>query len=246
MIFAHKIKTMKNSLSILFLSVVLLLSVSCAGDSKNSMTVNGSIKGLKKGTLYLQQLQDTILVNIDSLEVKGDGNFSFRTEIKSPDIYYLYLVKNDHNEINDRITFFGEPGTITFETTWDSFDVSPAVKGSHTNDLFQEYKKGMSRYHAKNLALLQARFDPNIKKDSFFLDSLIKLEDKNIYRSYAYALNFALNNKDSYVAPYIAVNEVGNANRKYLDSIYKMLTPEVAQSKYGMLLKNHLDEIKKN
>ena len=103
----------------------------------------------------------------------------------------------------------------------------------------------MSRYNARNLELLQARFDPNLKKDSLTIDSLIKLEDKNIYRSYAYALNFALNNKDSYVAPYIAVVEVANANVKYLDSIHKMLTPEVASSKYGMQLKKHLEEVKK-
>tara|TARA_R110000868_G_scaffold98706_2_gene271720 strand:- start:5807 stop:6511 length:705 start_codon:yes stop_codon:yes gene_type:complete len=230
---------------ILFLSVVGLLFISCAGDTKNTMTVNGSIKGLKKGTLYLQQLQDTILKNIDSLEIKGNGDFSFKTEVASPDIYYLYLVKNDNNDINDRITFFGEPGNITVETSWDSFDFAATVKGSATNDKFEEYKKGMSRYNARNLELLQARFDPNLKKDSLTIDSLIKLEDKNIYRSYAYALNFALNNKDSYVAPYIAVVEVANANVKYLDSIHKMLTPEVASSKYGMQLKKHLEEVKK-
>ena len=196
------------------MSVVGLLFISCAGDTKNTMTVNGSIKGLKKGTLYLQQLQDTILKNIDSLEIKGNGDFSFKTEVASPDIYYLYLVKNDNNDINDRITFFGEPGNITVETSWDSFDFAATVKGSATND-------------------------------SLTIDSLIKLEDKNIYRSYAYALNFALNNKDSYVAPYIAVVEVANANVKYLDSIHKMLTPEVASSKYGMQLKKHLEEVKK-
>ena len=66
-----------------------------------------------------------------------------------------------------------------------------------------------------------------------------------MYRSYAYALNFALNNKDSYVAPYIAVREVGDANVKYLDSISKMLTPEVAASKYGKELKKYLEDLKK-
>ncbi|WP_041557714.1 DUF4369 domain-containing protein [Cellulophaga algicola] len=234
---------MKN---IFLLSVVGLFLISCSGDSKNSMTINGSIKGLKKGTLYLQQLQDTILVNLDSLEIKGHGDFSFNTPIANPDIYYLYLVKNDHNDINDRITFFGEPGIITVDTAWDTFDTSVKISGSKTNEKLEEYKKGMSRYNAKNLEILQMRFDPKVNKDSIALDSLVKLSDKNIYRSYAYALNFALNNKDSYIAPYIAIKEVADANVKYLDSIHKMLTPEVAASKYGKELKKYLEEIKKD
>ncbi|MBA6316205.1 DUF4369 domain-containing protein [Cellulophaga baltica] len=237
-----KINTMKN---IFLLSLVGLFLISCSGDSKNSMTVNGSIKGLKKGTLYLQQLQDTVLVNLDSLEIKGNGDFSFESPIENPDIYYLYLVKNDHNDINDRITFFGEPGIITVDTAWDTFDTSAKITGSKTNEKLEEYKKGMSRYNAKNLEILQMRFDPKVNKDSLALDSLIKLSDKNIYRSYAYALNFALNNKDSYIAPYIAINEVADANMKYLDSIHKMLTPEVAASKYGKQLKKYLEDKKK-
>lgn len=237
-----KINTMKN---IFLLSIVGLFLISCSGDSKNLMTINGSIKGLKKGTLYLQQLQDTVLVTLDSLEIKGNGDFNFKTPIDNPDVYYLYLVKNDHNDINDRITFFGEPGVITVATAWDSFDTSAKITGSKTNEKLEEYKKGMSRYNTKNLEILQMRFDPKVIKDSIALDSLMKLSNKNIYRSYAYALNFALNNKDSYIAPYIAIKEVADANVKYLDSIHKMLTPEVADSKYGKELKKYLEEIKK-
>ena len=230
---------------LLFMSLIGLLLISCSGDSKDTMIVNGTVKGLKKGKLYLQHLQDTTLVVLDSLEIKGNGDFNFETNIESPDIYYLYLDKNDFNDVNDRITFFGEPGTITINTIWDAFDTQAKITGSKSNEKFEEYKKGMTRYNTKNLELLQARFDPKVKKDSLTLDSLAKQGDKNVYRSYAYALNFALNNKDSYVAPYIAVREVGDANVKYLDSISKMLTPEVAASKYGKELKKYLEDLKK-
>jgi hypothetical protein len=76
------------------------------------------------------------------------------------------------------------------------------------------------------------------------MDSIQKASDKNMLRGYLYALNFALNNKDSYIAPYIALNEVADANVKYLDSIYNSLTPVVADSKYGKELRHYLDEIK--
>lgn len=38
------------------------------------MTVSGNVKGLKKGTLYLQKVNDTVLITVDSLQIKGDGN----------------------------------------------------------------------------------------------------------------------------------------------------------------------------
>ena len=68
--------------------------VSCGPkDTENTMTVTGNVKGLKKGTLYLQHIPDTTLVVIDSLKVDGDGNFTFKTEVESPEIFYLYLAK---------------------------------------------------------------------------------------------------------------------------------------------------------
>ncbi|MBU2998075.1 DUF4369 domain-containing protein [Cellulophaga baltica] len=228
---------------ILLMSVLGLFLFSCSNSEKN-MTVTGNVKGLKKGTLYLQQLKDTILVTLDSLEVKGNGTFSFETELESPDMFYLYLTKKDYNDINDRIRFFGEPGAITINTSWDNFETDAKINGSKSNDIYQEYLKGMSRFNTKSLSILQARFDPKFQNDSIALDSLVKLSDKNLYRSYAYALNFALNNKESFVAPYIAVNEVPDANVKYLDSINSVLPSDVANSKYGKDLKKHLEEIK--
>ena len=88
---------------------ILCLVVSCSSETENTMTVNGTIKGLKKGTLYLQHVEDTTLVTVDSLEIEGTGSFTFKTELESPEIFYLYLDKKDNNDINDRLLFFAEP-----------------------------------------------------------------------------------------------------------------------------------------
>ena len=42
-----------------------------------------------------------------------------------------------------------------------------------------------------------------------------------------------MNNKDSEVAPYIALSEVFDANIKYLDTLYNVLPKDIALSKYG-------------
>lgn len=208
------------------------------------MTVSGNVKGLKKGTLYLQKVPDSVLVTIDSLEVDGDGNFSFKTEVESPEIFYLYLNKEDHNEINDRISFFGEPGNITINTSWNTFDTNAKISGSKTHEKLQEYRKTMSRFNKRSVEIIQAGNNTGGTLDSLQIDSIQKLNDQNIRKGYVYAINFALNNKDSYIAPYIALTEVSDANIKYLDSISNSLPQEIANSKYGKALENFL-ELKK-
>lgn len=231
---------------ILFLAVIGIFMISCGGDTEQTMTVSGNVKGLKKGTLYLQKIQDTTLISIDSLTIEGDGKFEFKTDLESPEVFYLYLRKEDNNDINDRITFFGEPGNITINTSWDTFDTKAKIEGSETHKKLEEYRGVMSKFNTKNLEYLKFTFDPQIRKDSVALDSVKKLSDKNILRGYLYALNFALNNRNSYISPYIALTEVPDANTKYLDSINNSLSPEVANSKYGKELKKYLEEIKKS
>ncbi|MGB5482057.1 MAG: DUF4369 domain-containing protein [Eudoraea sp.] len=213
-------------------------------DTENTMTVTGRVKGLKKGTLYLQHIADTSIVAIDSLKIEGDGNFTFKTELDSPEIFYLYLNKKDNNDINDRITFFGEPGTITINTNWNTFDTKAKIEGSESHKKLEEYRKVMSRFNTTNLEIMRAVYDPETPKDSLTQDSIQKASDRNLRRGYLFALNFALNNKESHIAPYIALKEVPDANKIYLDSINNSLSPEVANGKYGRALQEYLEEEK--
>lgn len=231
---------------ILFASLLGLFFVSCGGDSENTMTVTGNIKGLKKGTLYLQHIPDSTLTTLDSLVVDGDGNFTFKTEVASPEVFYLYLNKKDFNDINDRITFFGEPGTITINSSWNTFDATAKIEGSKTQKLWDEYRGIMSEFTKKSLGYIKTSLDSTIQKNPAAIDSLQKASDANTVSEYRYAINFALFNKDSYLAPYIAVKDIPDANITYLDSIHRSLSPSVANSKYGIALKEHLKSLREN
>ncbi len=222
----------------------MVLACSKAGESV--MTVSGSVKGLKKGILYLQKVSDSSLITVDSLEIKGDGRFEFSTPLESPEIFYLYLDKKDNNNINDRITFFGEPGNINIQTAWNAFEAKAVISGSETQKKLEEYRAVMSRFDAKNLELMQASADPQILENKEAMDSLHAVNDNNIRRSYLYAVNYALNNKNSDIAPYIALAEIADANIIYLDSIYKSLSPEVAKGTYGKALGSYLEGLREN
>jgi len=51
-------------------------------------------------------------------------------------------------------------------------------------------------------------------------------------------VNFAINNKDLEVAPYIVLSEAFDANTKYLDTVYKALNRKVKKSMYGKKLED--------
>ncbi|WP_339840759.1 DUF4369 domain-containing protein [uncultured Maribacter sp.] len=217
---------------IIVLVSILVLS-SCGGNPEETLIVTGKIKGLKKGMLYLQHVPDSVLITVDSLAINGDGNFSFKTKLVSPELYYLYLNKKDNNDINDRITFFAEPGTITINTDWNTFDTTAKISGSKSHEKLEEYRKTMSSINKRNIEIMMKAAQPENQLSQISIDSLENISNRNLQRGYAYAINFALNNKNSFIAPYIALKEIPDANIKYLDSIYDTLSPEVANSKYG-------------
>ena len=211
----------------------MLVISSCGDNAEESLIVTGKIKGLKKGMLYLQHVPDSVLVTVDSLAINGDGNFTFKSKLDSPEVYYLYLDKKDNNDINDRITFFAEPGIITINTDWNTFDTTAKISGSKSQEKLEEYRMTMSGINKRNIEIMMKASQPENQLSQVSIDSLENISNRNLQRGYAFAINFALNNKNSFIAPYIALKEIPDANVKYLDSIYSVLSPEVANSKYG-------------
>ena len=223
---------------------MLLCFISCGKTEENKMYITGEVEGLKKGTLYLQKIADTTLITLDSLKIDGDSRFEFSTSLESPEIFYLYLDKNDGNAVNDRILFFGEQGIITIYTTRDFFEPEAQISGSASHDKLEEFQKTISRFNNINLDLIEAQFNAQKENDTVKADSLQRLAGRNRKRRYLYALNFALHNADSYVSPYVVLSEAPATQLKYLDSIYNAFTPEIAGSKYGKALGALITEIK--
>ena len=67
--------------------------------------------------------------------------------------------------------------------------------------------------------------------------NLIEYEIQNINkRKLLYSLNYAVNNGNSSVAPYIAINNFKNNDQLILDTIFMSLNKNVKESKYGEML----------
>ncbi len=229
----------------LALLLIILIGFTACSEKESNLTVTGQVKGLKKGTLYLQKVEDTMLVNVDSVIVNGDANFVLKADIESPQIMYLVLDKVDNNKYDDRVNFFAEQGQITINTNLEKFETSASISGSVNQEKLAEYNEMIKRFNDQNLDLIKESFDAEKEEDDEKLIEIDKKYDRLLRRKYLYTVNFAINNKDFEVAPYLALSEVFDANIKYLDTIYASLTPKVKKSKYGEELERFLKERRK-
>ena len=93
--------------------------------------------------------------------------------------------------------------------------------------------------------MIQQKFLALKNGNAKVLDSLNAKQDNNTRRKYLFATNFAINNNDFEVSPYIALSEIYDINIKYLDTIQKSMTPKVAKSLYGIKLTEYVEKIKK-
>ncbi|MFH6768206.1 DUF4369 domain-containing protein [Gaetbulibacter aquiaggeris] len=222
--------------------ILTLLFLSCSNEV-HDLTVKAKIKGLKKGIVYLKKVQDTMLVTVDSIVINGNSEFELYSDLESPEVFFLYLDKN--SDENDRISFFADKGITEINTTLKNFVFDAKINGSKQQKTLEEYQLMMSRFNEKNLNLIKENFEAQKDGDTSRFNSIQKEFDNLLKRKYLYTVNFALNNKDSEVAPYLALTEIYNAQIKYLDTINTSLTPEVKNSKYGKELQLFVDNIKK-
>ncbi len=233
-----------KKISVVFFSLLLL--VSCSKEvSKTNLHLSGNIKGLKNGTLYIQRVVDTSLVAIDTIKIDGNSKFETDIDIKSPEMLYLFLDRGVTNSKDNNISFFAEPGKMNIETNLDSYISSVKITGSKNHEKYEEYQKINSRFRDENLDMIELKFKALKSNNTKLLDSLNSKQDNNTKRKYLFATNFALNNRDLEVSPYIALSDIYDINIKYLDTIQKSMSPTVAQSLYGKKLTEYVVKIKK-
>jgi hypothetical protein len=223
----------------------LLILASCNKEvSKTNLHLTGNIKGLKKGTLYIQRVVDTSLVAIDTIKIDGSSKFETDIDLKSAEMLYLFLDRGVTNSMDNNILFFAEPGNMNIDTNLDSYLSSAKISGSKNQEKYEEYQKINTRFRDENLDMIEKKFNAIKSNNIKAIDSVNAKQDNNTKRKYLFATNFAINNREYEIAPYIALSEIYDINIKYLDTIQKSMSPKVAQSLYGKKLTKYVAKIK--
>ena len=222
--------------------LTITLFVTCTTKKQGNMLVKGTVDGLKKGTLYLQKFNDTLLVSVDSIQLSGTSDFMLSHQVNSPEMYYLVLGKGK----DKTISFFGEKGEITINTKLSKFSTSAKITGSKNQILWEEHNNMAIKFSGKRLDLIKEKFEAQKNKDKKALLKVEALEKNLIKRKYYYTTNFSVKNGNHEIAPYLALTELYNANIQLLDTVNNSLSKQVKTSKYGVALSQFIKDIKAN
>ena len=162
--------------------------------------------------------------------------------VDEPEMYYLTF---DGNTTNKYITFFADKGIINITDDVSKFGLNPVITGSKNQDILNNYTKISRRFNEQNLDLIQRKFYAQKSNNKDSVDIITKEYETLLRRRYMVTVNFALNNKDNHVGPYLALTELVNANIKWLDTINKSLSQDIKNSVYGKKLNQFVIDVKK-
>lgn len=229
--------------TLLFIAAVTIL-IACdkIDNKKGNLHLTGEIKGLKQGKLYIQKLNDTNLVIIDSVLFEGDSKFESHLNIESPQMLYLFLDKGITNSIDNSLFIFAEPGKMNLETTLELFYSDAKVTGSKNHDLYMDYRKINEPFNQKNVEFIEQELKAGKLQQQAIVDSIQKEKELAVKRRYLRVVNFAKNNKDYEISPYILLYDISDVNLSYMDSIQSLYPEKIKESKYGKELKKWIDE----
>ena len=221
------------------LLLVVMAIFACSKENENTMYVKASIKGLKKGTFYLQKQIDSTVVSVDSVSVNGTEDFMLTDIVTSPEMYYLTLGNSQK-----RVSFFGEKDTVYIISQLDLFALRAKIKGSANQKLLDDFNEIQGRFNNQKLDLIKEEFEARKTGNQDSLNFVAKKLNNWQRRKYLYATNFSVKNADFEVAPYIALTELFDANIGLLDTINNSMTPAVRESKYGKQLGSYINDLK--
>jgi len=165
------------------LIVVSLPFIFLAGCHKNLTSISGKLKNPVKGEyLFLAEIKENKVENVDSVKLDETGNFSFKREISYP-VFYLLKQSNDNF-----FTLLAEPGEkINVKAEYNKLNEPESVTGSEGTTKMAEYNKALKSTQEKLRGLSEIYREnsesPDLGKVVMTIDSMAQnyLSEINTY-----------------------------------------------------------------
>ena len=135
-----------------------------------------------------------------------------------------------------------EINTVLSSKNIGSYDRSFEVKGKRNIELMKEFNVYEERFMSEKDNLEDKRKILIELNEFERVDSIQKLLDLLLFKSYLFTANFAINNSDQEIAPYLAIKKIPDARIEILESIEKELSDEVKKTRYGKSFQKLLNQ----
>ena len=224
---------MKKVLIVLFAAIIL---TSCS-TNKKQYSIQGTVKGIDSGMVYLQKFDSEKWVNIDSTNlVKGE--FKFTGKIELPEMRQIAM---EEKEIV--VPVFIENSNIDVKIFPDSLDKS-IVKGSAVHDTYQKYVS-MSDVIDKKMEDAYKDWKKAVEvSDSAAMniaDSISTVLDGDMKKE---LMSFVKTNNATVVSPYLVMRNSYRFELPDLKEIAGVLDSSINNSEYTQNLKKRIEILK--
>ena len=145
-------------------------------NNKNTVKINGEIKGADKQSVYLDRIDVDNILTVDSAKLNSNGRFSFKTTVTDPTYYMLRFGKNE------AITIVAEPEkeisvTGNFNKLSENYHVEGSESSAWIKTLIQELRHTQNKLDSlrKSYAALPAdnKFSAQRKELEAAWDSIL-------------------------------------------------------------------------
>jgi peroxiredoxin len=226
---------MKKILLILTVAVIL---VSCGGGNKNQFTINGDVKGIDSGMVYLQKLETGNWTKLDSTNIK-EGKFTFKGNVAAPEMWYLTFSSNQLN-----VPFFVENSEISLTVYADSIDKS-VVNGSETEVIYKNFK-GQQRGLDKKMDDLYTDYKKAREANDTALMNKLDAAQNDVDKEIKKLLvDFAKANSKSVVAPFLINRNSWQFELPELEEISATFDTSLRASGYYQSVMARIDVLKR-
>ena len=224
---------------ILFVLSVIGVLNSCTEEKDSNFVLRGKVEGMRKGMVYLKNEVNGDLVTVDSIFLKGTENFEFKGNIESPEVFYLSTSRRN----SSTLPVFLERKEIIVDANVKDL-LTANITGSKNQDLLDQFNKIIGRFNNRKNELYVKGLKANNKNHQITLKTISGQYQRNERKKTMYILNFAVNNGEFDIAPYIALNYLSSSDITVLDTINKSMSAEVKLGRYGKELNELVTQLK--
>lgn len=217
----------------LFIIFLVMCCIGCTRSSRYQFCLKGNIDGVKYGKAFLMTPGDSSKI-LFSADLEG-GKFEMNGELDEPQQVVLKVNRK-------QFYFFMDGKEMEIICPYISLNNS-YLKGAPANDLSQEYGELMQTGYYQEFNELFGEYKELLAAgDTLNADEkmtqALKLEDKR----FELTREFVSRNPDNIFSAYMADVVKGESYEKG-KVLFDLLTPEIQESLYGKLLKQHTDSL---
>jgi len=221
-------------------ALIFMAFFSCGGkgaDNDGKVNVTGKLENTPNGVVVLSQFTESRPIVLDTLDVDGQGNFSYDVDVTSPTFFELNL----YGQKSIRLALYHEDVEVSYDF---SNPESLAIEGSNDSQQMLKIEQLMQDYQAKVNSLNEAYSEAMSKNDTETIKQ-IQTQAMDLESNQASEVKNVINGMGDSFASLAAIGLLNPKNEfQFMDSLVTKLDERYPDTKSIIQIKQQLEEMR--